>query len=240
MPAGGKKYYRKRGRKGGKRRSRKPTTNSTRSMIKDNIAKISAVSGTATVLNTNQAYNFEFALSNAPTRVLNVAKSYQEFKIDYVEVRLKPYYDTYGTTAATAGITAPQLYHQIIKDPSVVDMVDISQFKFNGLNPMPFSKDGNKVWRYKPAASIVPIGTGTSASGMIKVSPWLDTEDFTSTSTTPVFSTTQHYGSALWIDSAEGTKVPCATVEVEIHYAFRKPRSDFVNPNGVESTRVSL
>ena len=238
MP-GGKRQYRKRGRKGGKRRSRKPTTNSTKSMIKDNYAKCSSI-GRTTVLNTNTAYNFEFQLVNGSTRVLNVAKAYQEFKIDYVEVRLKPYYDTYGTTAATAGITAPQLYHQIIKDPSVTDMTDISQFRLNGINPMPFSKDGNKVWRYKPAASLLPEGmAATSASGVIKVSPWLDTESFNSTSAAPAFSTTQHFGSALWIDSQEATPAPVATVEVEIHYVFRKPRSDAPATNA-ESTKISL
>jgi len=240
MPAG-KRQYRKRRMGRGKRRMyrKRPTTNSSKSMIKDNYAKCSSISG-ATPLNSAQAYNFQFQLANAPTRVLNVAKAYQEFKIDYVEVRLKPYYDTYSTTTATTGVVAPQLYHQIIKDPSVVDMVDISQFRLNGINAIPFTKDGNKVWRYKPAASIVPNGSGASASGMIKVSPWLDTEDFTSTAAAPVFSTTEHYGSALWIDGGSTTKVEMATVEVEVHYVFRKPRSDYVNPNATESTRINL
>lgn len=217
---------------------KKATSNSSASMIKDNNARASSIS-TQTPLDSNTAYNFQFQLVNASTRILNVAKAYQEFKIDYVEVRLKPYYDTFAT-GATAGITAPQLYHQIIKDPSVSDMVDISQFRYNGINPMPFSKDGNKVWRYKPAASVVPVGAGSSASGMIKVSPWLDTEDFTSTATTPVFSTTQHYGSSLWIDTVEATKIPLANVEVEIHYVFRKPRSDYVNSGNAHSTPVRL
>jgi len=221
-------------------RKRKPTTNSTKSMSKDNWAKCSSI-GTSTTLQTNTAYNFEFALANAPTRVLNVAKAHQEFKIDYVEVRFKPLYDTYSTTAATAGVTAPQLYHQIIKDQSVVDMVNVAQFRQNGLNAMSLAKDGNKVWRYKPAAAAEMAGVaGPVASNMIKVSPWLDTEAITSTPAVPVFSGTAHYGSCLWIDAVEPTPVNIATIEVEIHYIFRKPRSDYVPPNGVTSTQILL
>lgn len=229
-----KKTYKKRTQR------KRPTTNSTKSMSKDNHASISSMSGVPTTLQSNTAYNFQFSLQNAPNRVINVAKSYQEFKIDYVEVRLKPFYDTYATTVATAGLVAPQLYHQIIKDPSVVDMVDISQFRFNGINPMPFAKDGNKVWRYKPAAGIGAESIGPSQpSTMIRVSPWLDTEAIGSTAGVPVFSGTAHYGSSLWIYTPDPTPVNCAQVEVEVHYKFRKPRSDAVTTDTL-STMVSF
>lgn len=238
MPRG--KQMRKRAGKGKRRNFRKrPTTNSSRSMTKDNFAAASSIAIADRLLNTNTAYNFTYQLQNAPSRVINIAKAYQEFKIDYVEVRFKPLYDTYTTEAATPGITVPQLYHQIIKDPSVADMVDISQFKANGLNAMSLAKDGNMVWRYKPAVAISAQGSTGNDPAIIRTSPWMNTEDTTSTPTTPVFNQTTHYGSCLWVNSTITTPFAVANIEVEVHYKFRKPRSDSVTPSA-ESIRFSF
>lgn len=197
--------------------------------MSQNMAKITdtQLSGgkSSYVVQTDTAENFNHLLIQYP-RAMVVAAAYQEFKIDYIEVRIKPYFDTYSagvsTTASATGVItkAPQLYKMILKNGEYAP-TDVNWFRANGVNAITLAKDRNITFRYKPSVLMVANtnnqpGAGVPAYGTIKVSPWLSTK---------LAQSTVHYGIGMLFDSQEFTALIAnvGQVEIEGHFSFRKP-----------------
>lgn len=205
-----------------RRRGRKATGNSVKGMVKDNHAMLSSTIDTIN-LNTNTMYKFNHTLS-ASSRAAAVAAQYQFYKLDYVEVRIKPWFDTYldlsGAVGTAGAQLAPQLYfYKSLSDTSPTTIV---QLKLMGVNPTPFAKDGNKVYRYKPALIIPSVDASGNVIGSVKkVSPWLACS---TSPTTFVADATPHYGACFFIQQQPGAvSTGIASCEVETHFKFKAP-----------------
>jgi len=221
------KSYKKRSYKK-KTTRRRPKVNSVAQLSKDNHAKVSdtiVLTPAGTHIQTDTVENFNWNLSMFP-RAVAIAASYQEFRLDYVECRIKPLYDTYSAVGTAVGIQSrtPQLYFQIVKDGDTA--TDQTTFLHNGINPVNMSTDKNIVYRLKPAIRMGQVAAGQPTGGFttIKVSPWLNTNDTASSTYAP--NTASHYGVTMLIDSRSGatTNVDIADVEFEGHFSFRKPQ----------------
>lgn len=232
-----KKATRVRRRRAPMRKSKRTYRRKPRTMTADNYARCSEMmqfgtTGDSSVgIQTDTAENYNVKLSAFP-RATTIASQYQEFKIDYIEVRIKPYFDTYssvpGATPPTGSLTrAPQLYKYVIKTGELAP-ADPNWFRSNGVNAITLAKDKNITMRYKPAIRVGDLAnSGATGSGYstIKVSPWLATNDITNPAFQP--NTTIHYGHALYIDSQQTaiTNTECCQMEIEAHFVFRKPNA---------------
>jgi len=232
----------------GRRRVSKPKSKRTYRrraprMTYDNLAKCSdmmqfgSTGESSAALVTDTAENYQFNLKQFPRAQL-IASQYQEFKIDYVEVRIKPYFDTYnsavvGTIPAGTLTRAPQLYKYIIKTGELAPSSP-EWFRANGVNAITLAKDRNISMRYKPAIRVGENTASTSAgSGFstIKVSPWLSTNDTTVVGFAP--NTAIHYGHAIYVDSQQASTVntEVCQIEIEAHFLFRKPNAQVGDPS---------
>jgi len=170
-------------------------------------------------------YSGSFQIGNS-ARATALAPNYQQYKIDYVEVRIKPLFDTF-VNAITASY-APNLYFYINKSGSQ-GIVGVTNLKSMGIDPKPFSRDGFYTYRFKPSA-IIEVGTSgvpgvTNAPVMRKNSPWLNTNNTPFGSTGFTLDATFHWGYNLFIEVPGASATDVATIEVETHFCFRYPLS---------------
>lgn len=201
-----------------RRKAKKVRVNSSIQLIKDNYATLSETLEVPFPDPfygfTNVMYNLTHSLASY-SRAIEVARNYQEFQISYVEVRVKPRFDTY-TNVPGGNTAAPQLYYQVIKDGDTPTTA--LELKHNGINPVPFSMDKNISWRYKPA---VVIAGSAGNPTILRVSPWLNTNNNVGAGYTA--NDTKHYGTALIADTLDAVSEGMFRVEVETHFKFRKP-----------------
>jgi len=236
MRSNARKAYPRR-RKAVRRPRRKAPINSVAAMRADNLAKLSTAIETINIL-PNVMYQFNHTIG-ASSRAASVAANYQYYKLDYVEVTIKPTHDTYLDLSGTGGLPAPQLYfykNQTDSSPST-----LAQLKLMGVNPISFARDGNKVFRYKPCMILGgynPSTTFTAPQGWVKkTSPWLATSK---SSTTFVIDDTPHFGGVFYVDQAGGAG-KIAGCEVETHFKFKNPSLQPVpTDNLVVPTRISV
>jgi len=209
----------------------------TSSLTKENYAKCSEViSYTPSAIQTDTTENYNWQL-NRFVRAPLIAAQYQEFKIDYIEARIKPFYDTYSNGSPAPGLLskAPQLYSMVLKTGETAGGLD--WFKASGINPKSLAKDGNITIRLKPAIRIGNVSTSAGSVGTgfntIRVSPWMSTNDTTAAGFLP--STVVHYGLGLYIDSQESATTPInvAQIEFEAHFLFRKPNLGSASSNAL-------
>lgn len=191
------------------------------------MAKLSSVSvpTAGTTINSQTMYSGTVQIGNS-VRASALAPNYQQYRVDYVEVRIKPLFDTFvnGITASSA----PNLYFYINKSGSPI--TGLTDMKSMGLNPKPFAKDGDIVYRFKPSAILSTDSKGSSADylgpTLRKNSPWLNTNNNPYTLSGFAIDNTTHWGYNLYIEVAQGaTATAVATLEVETHFSFRYPLS---------------
>jgi len=203
-------------RRGGRRRK---TTSGFQQMTKDNNAVLSSTINKESIA-MNTMYDFSHTLA-ASTRAVSVATNYQFYKIDYVEIRIKPYADTYlQDISGNPKISSPQLY--FFKSKTAQSPSTLAQLRLMGVNPKPFARDGNWVFRYKPAVEVAAEGGTNFGAGILRVSPWLGTS---SDPQTFAADDTPHYGACFYIASEANPTyaVSIATLEVETHFRFKQP-----------------
>lgn len=201
-----------------KMRKGRKSPNSTANLVKDNYAVLSEIVEVPFPEpfygKTNEMYNITHSLASY-SRAVEVARNYQEFQISYIEVRVKPRFDTW-TNQVGGNNAAPQFYYQVIKDGDTP--ATALELKHNGINPVTFATDRNIVWRYKPA---VVIAGSAGNPTILRNSPWLNTNNNVGTGYVP--NATLHYGSAFIADTLDGVQESMFRVEVETHFKFRKP-----------------
>lgn len=212
----GRRAYKKRAMR--RRRNVKKAPNSTANLVKDNYATLSETLEVPfpndNYGHVNVMYNITHTLASY-SRAVEVARNYQEFQISYIEVRVKPRFDTWANLVG-GNSAAPQFYHQVIKDGDTPTTA--LELKHNGINPVSFAVDRNIVWRYKPA---VVIAGSAGNPTILRVSPWLNTNNNVGAGYVP--NGTIHYGSAFIADTLDGGNEALYRCEVETHFKFRKP-----------------
>lgn len=216
-----------------KMRKVRKAPNSTANLVKDNYATLSETLEVPFPDPfygiTNVMYNITHSLASY-SRAIEVARNYQEFQISYVEVRVKPRFDTW-TNQVGGNNSVPQLYHQVIKDGDTPSTA--LELKHNGINPISFAMDKNITWRYKPA---VVIAGSAGNPTILRNSPWLNTNNNVGAGYVP--NATLHYGSAFIADTLDAVPESLYRVEVETHFKFRKP--SWVTPPGPPPVVLAL
>lgn len=209
----GKKTAPRKGRKGGKKSSVK------------NVAEYAGLSETRTMsvqggFMTNQLYYLMNTSLEQFTRASQVAQAYQHYRIKYIELRIKPTYDTF----ATGGTTKFHLYHMIDKAGSIPTNISLEGLKMMGAKPRSLDENTLKIgWRPSVLEDTLTAGGAvpTSQGSRYQISPWLNT-NATSVNTPWTPSTVDHLGVYWYINQIAGADTPYE-VEVEVQFQFKKP-----------------
>lgn len=138
---------------------------------------------------------------------------YQYYRITSVEMRFKPYFDTFAN-GLSSGQTLPYLYFQYDKSGAL-----------SGLTAQGFEDIGTKairmddktiVRKWKP--SVITNSTDAVGVTQFKVAPWLPTQ-FVNTPNDDV----DHYGAIFYISKTSPTDATVYDVDVVVNVQYRKP-----------------
>lgn len=182
-------------------------------------------------LNDGTMNYFSVALANTVfNRAQAVAQNFQEYRIKYVKLTFKPSADTFPIAA---GNTIPQLYFQMNKYQAIPAGASLAQLLDMGCRPIRFD-DKNIVKAWKPVVLLGSDNTAlnTQLPAVVKVTPWLSTNNAAIDPVSWVASAVEHLGCVFYV-----TKINPATptvqfnVDVEVVFQYRKPLSLLTEPN---------
>lgn len=179
-----------------------------------------SVTRTLALATTNQMYAFNtFNLSDYQ-RAVNIAGSYQRYRITGIKLTWKPEYDTFVATGAPATATKPFLYFIIDKSGSIPDNITLEGLKQAGARPRSFDEHPISV-RWKPS-----VLTETQGAGQLAVGSGYNTSPLLSTNANPTNpgvwapSSINHLGIKWYMETA-GAPLN-VYVEAEIQFEFFK------------------
>lgn len=195
--------------------------------LKHDVASCSDTLGFISVL-PNTPYTMQnISLSNS-ARAKTIAQGYQFYRITKVEVKWKPYVDTF--TAANT-LSVPNLYYMIDKANTFPSNVTVDSLKQAGAKPRRLD-DKIISTKFSPAVHLASDdgapgpATTVETAGMTKVSPWITT-NANAGGVGMVWSpnSVDHRGLIFYVEqqSAAGGGVGVCSVEVILHFQFKKP-----------------
>lgn len=171
-------------------------------------------------------------------RLTAIAKNYQFFRFTKVEMRFKPYSDTYipGTGTGPGQVTAsiPYFYHLIDKGTTLVNAFnDFNSLRDAGSKPVRFD-DNTVTVSWKPAVIFMtqdyqnqnPPSTSVPKPAFNRLSPWLATSANAGERGGPwIASDIDHTGLIYGVE--QNATVPDLVykygVEITVHCQFKKP-----------------
>lgn len=174
----------------------------------------------------NTPYSLQnIALTNS-TRAKTIAQAYQFYRITKVEVKWKPYRDTF----AQGGITVPNLYYMIDKANTYPSNSTIDTLKRAGAKPRRLDDKIVSV-SFAPAVHIVSDdgasgpATTVETAGITKVSPWITTSSNAGGSgATWSPNSVDHRGLIFIVEQTSFSSVEgVCSAEVVVHFEFKKP-----------------
>lgn len=177
---------------------------------------------TASTVNTMYSL-FNTQLSQFP-RAVNVAQSYQHYKIKNIILRVKGSFDTYMNTGNA--YQKPYFYYMIDKSGSIPQNVTLEGLKQMGAKPRALDEKALTV-SWSPSVlefTATQVTTQVGLPNKYKISPWLSTADRVATNTW-VPSSVDHLG-IFWgaFAGLTGVADPITyDVEVEVQFQFKKP-----------------
>lgn len=175
-----------------------------------------------------------------------VAELFQEYRVKYVKLILRPSVDTWPVGSGPI----PQLYFQLNKYASIANTATLANLLDMGCRPVRFD-DKNIVRAWKPIVLLgANNGSGTTlaTTASVKVSPWLSTNGFAGNPGSWILSDIEHYGAAFIVTKPSPTTPTIAyNMDVEVVFQFRRPLSNqgpgsssYQQVNGSEVTIVDL
>lgn len=190
---------------------RKPVL--TRSLM--NHATVSETSTLVLTTNTYQKFS-DIELVQFP-RASTVAEAYQSFRIKYVEMVVRPLWDTFAQSGTQQ---IPTLYKMIDRSGTLPTTGTLAMLQNVGCKPVRFD-DKQIVIRYKPGV-ILATGSGlTTVNTKPLISPILSTDANAGIGGWAA-SRVPHHGIAMYLD-AQGTQAYQVTIDVTVHFEFFKP-----------------
>ena len=143
-----------------------------------------------------------------------MAKLYQYYRITSVELRFKPYFDTYIANSSTGNL--PYLNFQYDKSGALQGTMDANNFEQIGTKAIRMD-DKTLVRRWKPSVlTNVAVPAGTTSQ--FKVSPWLPTHVGAN-----AINDQDHYGAVWYISKTGPSDATVYDVDVVVNVQFRKP-----------------
>lgn len=217
------------GRRGGKGRSK------GRRMMRRGGAKRLANSEFASAKQTidlpadmvNLVYHLNDINLSQFDRLLSLGRCYQYFRFTKIEVKFKPFSDTY---IQQNNASVPNLYY-VINKSDTLDIGTFNQMKDAGAKARRFD-DRNITIAWKPAVSQGVIAEQT-ATGIVpttvawstyRTSPWLSTDNSPSDGTVAWNpSTVPHKGLLYGVEQDVTAQAQAFGIEVTVHAQFKKP-----------------
>lgn len=176
-------------------------------------------------LNDGTMNYFSVALANSVfNRAQAVAENFQEYRIKYVKLTFKPSADTFPLAA---GNTIPQLYFQMNKYQAIPSGATLAQLLDMGCRPIRFD-DKNIVKAWKPTVLLGTDNTavGTQLPAVVKVTPWLSTNNAAIDPVSWTPSAAEHLGCVFYVTKANpATPTVAFNVDVEVVFQYRRPLS---------------
>lgn len=163
-------------------------------------------------------------------RARAVCEQFALYRIAKVVFRYKPNADTFVSNAGFIGgngaVTVPNLYWKMNRFADNPAAWAVQDLKDMGAKPFRFD-DKPITISYKPNI-LLSSESGGSDSGQVKITPWLNTDDSSETSTFAP-STTEHYGHFYYVECATNGDGSAAvgTLDVTVYYEFKNPRVEW-------------
>lgn len=190
---------------------------------------------------SNGVYAFRnFSLAAASTRVQNIGKSYQEYRIKKVTWQCKGFFDTFVAPSSATAPTVPHLYWRIDKLANFNADTTLNTLKASGCKPIRLD-DKLVTKSFKPAVVVpvvqgpaLPDGSPDTIIGSYRTSPWLATNNAAYSGSTQdewVPSSVDHQGLLIAVDCDIVPFSACVTIQFTVEFEFRKPLDD-IDPNG--------
>lgn len=182
--------------------------------------------------NANQMYSFDTIKLEDYTRAVQIAQSYQRFRIKKVTLTFKPIFDTYSATGATA-LQKPNLYYLIDKMGALPDNVTLEDLKQAGAVSKAFDEKPIYVsWRpsvlieNQASQAVGPTFPGPSG---YRISPWLATNQNASNGGAWVANTTNHLGIKFYIEQQNNGGATAFTMPMDIKVEFEFCKAVWAN-----------
>jgi len=178
-------------------------------------------------------------------RLSSIASSYQSFRITRVDMRFKPYTDTFQNNGPT-GEAVPYLHYLVDKGENLVPST-FNQLRDSGAKPIRFDDKTITVsWKPRVPQATAADSTATPTLSFAmnsQSSPWLPTNS-TANLEPSVFlpSTVPHKGLYYGVEQAytNGDVSRFYGVEITVHAQFRKPLFVVALDNYVPPTKKKI
>lgn len=209
---GGKKSGKKGNWRGARRIPRNPRTVAERASLTE--------TRSFSLLTTNQSYFMYNVQLSSHARAVNVAKSYQLYRIKNVKLLVSPLADTFQ---AGAGTSVPYVYFQVDRTRDLENIRTAQEFKRLGCKPRRLD-DKIVAFQYRPSVlnPTLDVAPGTGVFNQYKLTPWLRTRDETGMPGVWNPDTTDHQGVVLFVENAGGAELQCK-LEIMVEFEFMKP-----------------
>lgn len=194
---------------------------------------------------SNGVYAFRnFSLAGASERVLNIAQSYQEYRIKKITWQCKGFFDTFVAPSSATAPSVPHLYWRVDKLSSYNTDTTLNTLKASGCKPIRLD-DKMITKSFRPVVlqgvadkPMDSTGTPSFVYGSYRTSPWLPTNAFAygqSTQWDP--SSIDHLGLLIAVDCDIIPFSSVASIQFTLEFEFRKPLDD-IDPNGAQTLQV--
>lgn len=157
------------------------------------------------------SYNFATSLADL-SRAQVIAKEYQHYRITGVEMRIKPWYDTYPAAATNQ---LPYLYWVLDKG-GVLGSPSATQFEQLGAKQVRLD-DRTLTRTWKPG--VVNADTNTVLASGMRTSPWLPIVD----PQTGSLNIAKHRGCAFLITKMSPADATAYDIDIVVHIQFKRP-----------------
>lgn len=190
--------------------------------------------GTSNSLLSGVFYNTMNVSLDQFDRAVNVAKSYQHYRIKKISIKLKPLFDTFNASLSGNGV--PYLYYMIDKSGSLPTNPTIDILRNAGAKPIRFD-EREIVISYRPAV-LMGVRDNNNVDGdatsSYKISPWLSTNNAPVSPGVWNPSSVDHNG-CYWSVQAFSTPQLFYQADLMVEFEFKKPL--YVEP--VDATAVA-
>lgn len=159
------------------------------------------------------------------TRAVNVAQSFQFYRIKNVTMKIKPQFDTYAY--GIAGYGKPKLYYMLDKSGTLPSNVTLEALKQMGARPRNLDENA-VVISWSPSiltsAMTAPGAAPTTQPAEYKISPWITTSANTVSPGVFVPNSVDHLGVYWYVESTSygGTGGLFYQIDVEVQFEFKK------------------
>lgn len=167
-------------------------------------------------------------------RAVQVAKSYQHYRIKYISVKFLPQYDTFAfpLNAQATAMGKPHLYWMIDKSGALPTNITAEAMKQMGARPIALDEKPITIgWRPSVLTADMTAGAPANATqpSQYKLTPWLTTSD-TAVGTPWNANDVDHLGLYFYVDSTSYNAIALNyKIDVEVQFEFKKPLWPAIN-----------